>query len=135
MIAVDTSALMAIVLKEQTADDCVNELAAEGERLISAGTLAEALIVALRRNVGDEMVRLIDGLGLEVVNVTTASARSAALAYQRWGKGIHPASLNYGDCFSYVVAKEYGCRLLFIGEDFSRTDLGEDPAKIDARER
>jgi ribonuclease VapC len=65
MIAVDTSALMAIVLKEPTADACKAALAAEDEILISAGTVAEVLIVSARRNVGVEMARIIDELGFE----------------------------------------------------------------------
>jgi ribonuclease VapC len=123
MIAVDTSALMAIVLNEPQADACVAALAAEDDLIISAGTAAEALIVSSRRNVGEEVARLIDGLGFDVVSVTSASARRVAAAYARWGKGLHPASLNFGDCFAYEVAKEHGCRLLFVGDDFSQTDV------------
>lgn len=100
MIAVDTSALMAIVLNEPEADACVSALAADADLLISAGTAAEALIVSARRNVGDEMAKLIDGLGFEIVSVTAASARRVAEAYARWGKGVHPAGLNFGDCFA-----------------------------------
>lgn len=123
MIAVDTSALMAIVLNESVADDCAASLEAEEHVLISAGTVAEALIVAGRRNVADDMLRLIDGLGFEIVSVTSASARRVARAYEQWGKGAHPASLNFGDCFAYDVAKEHSCRLLYIGENFDRTDV------------
>ena len=123
MIAVDTSALMAILLDETEARACAAALEAEDEILISAGTAAEALIVAARRDLGDEMERLIDGLGLEIVSVTPASARRVAQAYGRWGKGVHPARLNFGDCFAYEVAKEHGCRLLFVGDDFSQTDI------------
>ncbi len=123
MIAVDTSALMAIVLAEPGADDCIAAIEAEDEIVISAGTLAEALIVAARRNVVTEMTALIDELGFDVVAVTEASARRVAEAYARWGKGIHPASLNYGDCFSYEVARANRCPLLFVGNDFSQTDL------------
>lgn len=123
MIAVDTSALMAIVLGEPEADACIAVLEAEDSILISAGTMAEALIVSARRNVGEEMASLIDGLGFEVVAVTPASARRMALAYGRWGKGRHPAALNFGDCFAYDVAKEHACGLLHIGKDFSRTDI------------
>jgi ribonuclease VapC len=123
MIAVDTSALMAIVLNDPRADACIAALEAEDDLLISAGTVAEALIVAARRNVGEEMERLIDELGFEVVSVTSASARRIAQAYEQWGKGAHPAGLNFGDCFAYEVAKEHGCRLLYVGEDFSRTDV------------
>lgn len=122
-MAVDTSALMAIVLNEPQADDCAVTLETEDRLLISAGTVAEILIVAGRRNVRDEVDRLIEGLGFEIVSVTSASARRIALAYDKWGKGIHPAGLNYGDCFAYDVAKEYGCRLLYVGDDFARTDI------------
>jgi ribonuclease VapC len=123
MIAVDTSALMAIALGETEADPCIKVLETETEVVISAGTVAEALIVADRRDVGEEMTRLIDGLGFEIVSVTPASARRIAAAYERWGRGMHPAGLNFGDCFSYEVAKEHSCPLLYVGGDFSKTDL------------
>lgn len=124
MIAVDTSALMAIVLNEPEADACIAALASEDDLLISAGTVAEALIVSTRRNVGEELASLIDGLGFEIVTVTPASARRIAQAYERWGKGVNPAALNFGDCFAYEVAKEHGCRLLYVGKDFAQTDVG-----------
>jgi|SRR5215471_16934364 len=123
MIAVDTSALMAIVLNEAEAEACVAALEAEDEILISAGTVAEALIVSARRNVGDEVESIIDGLGFDVVSVTPAAARRIAQAYAKWGKGVSPAALNFGDCFAYEVAKEYGCRLLYVGDDFSGADI------------
>jgi ribonuclease VapC len=123
MIVVDTSALMAVVLDEQVAEACSEVLASENDILLSAGTLAEVLIVAGRRQVGDVMERLVDGLGCQVVPVTQADAVKVAEAYSRWGKGIHPAGLNYGDCFAYALARHRGCPLLFVGEDFSRTDI------------
>ena len=123
MIAVDTSALMAIVLNEPEAAACAAVLEVEGDLLISAGTMAEALIVAARRNVAAEMERLLEGLGFEVVSVSPAAARHIAEAYTRWGKGVHPAALNFGDCFAYAVAKERHCPLLFVGQDFAQTDL------------
>ena len=123
MMTVDTSALMAIVLHEAEADRCKAALEEEPELLISAGTVAEALIVAARRNLVEEMNRPIDGLGFEIVSVTPASARRIAAAYARWGRGAHPAGLNFGDCFSYEVAKGRSCSLLYVGEDFAKTDL------------
>ena len=123
MIAVDTSALMAIALGEAAADACISLLETEPKIIISAGTVAEALIVAARRNVGEEVARIIDGLGFEILPVTPASARRIAVAYARWGRGAHPAALNFGDCFSYEVAKENSCPLLFVGDDFAKTDL------------
>lgn len=123
MIVVDSSALMAIVLGEGAGERCIAILAAEAEVAIAAGTLAEALIVAGRRGVAAELSRLIEGLGLQVVPLSADGARRVAEAYGRWGKGIHAAGLNFGDCFAYALAKEQGCALLFVGEDFARTDL------------
>lgn len=123
MIAVDTSALMAIVLNESQADACIAALEAEDDLLISAGTVAEALIVSARRNVGQEVSSLINGLGFEIVPITAASAGRIARAYERWGKGVNPAGLNLGDCFAYEVAQEHACRLLYVGNDFSKTDI------------
>ena len=124
MIAVDTSALMAILLDEPKSDACIAALEAEDNVVISAGTMAEALIVATRRNVGVEMASIIDGLGFDVVTVTSAAARRIAEAHARWGKGTaRSAALNFGDCFAYEVAKERGCRLLYVGEDFAKTDI------------
>lgn len=123
MIAVDTSAIMAIVLNEPEAEACIAALEAQETLLISAGTVAEVLIVSARWQVGEEVAKLIDGLGFDIVAVTPAAARRIANAYERWGKGVHLASLNFGDCFSYEVAKEHDCRLLYVGNDFSRTDI------------
>jgi ribonuclease VapC len=123
MIAVDTSALMAIVLNEPQAEACIAALEADDDIMISAGTVAEALIVAARRNVLAEMESVIDGLGFEVVTITPAAARRIAQAYEKWGKGVNPAALNFGDCFAYEVARDHNCKLLFIGDDFSKTDI------------
>ena len=123
MIAVDTSALMAVVLGEAEAEACITALEAEDEILISTGTIAEALIVAARRNVSEEIENLINGLGLNAIAVTLASARRVAVAYEQWGKGVHTAGLNLGDCFAYEVAKQHDCPLLYIGSDFARTDI------------
>jgi ribonuclease VapC len=123
MIAVDTSALMAIVLSEAEAASCAEILASDQRILMSAATLTEALIVASARNVRAEMVQLVAGLGLEIVAVTEDFARRTAESYATWGKGIHPASLNFGDCFAYQVAKDHDCPLLYIGNDFTTTDI------------
>ena len=123
MIVVDTSALMAIVLDEPEADR-IAEAIQHAERLaISAATVAEALIVARRRGLGDEMARLIDGLGADIVPVARLGAEDVADAYDRWGKGVHTAGLNFGDCFAYALARRLGGPLLYVGEDFARTDV------------
>lgn len=123
MIAIDTSALMAIVGREPLAGACFSKLMSERKILISAGTLAEALVVAGRRNVSGEMDRLMRDLEWEVVPVTLAVAAGVAAAYSTWGKGVHKAKLNLGDCFAYEVAKRYNCPLLYIGDDFTKTDI------------
>jgi ribonuclease VapC len=123
VIAVDTSALMAVVLDEAEAERCIATLENEDRLLISAGTVAEALIVAARRNVGAEVEQLITGLGFEIVSVTPAAARRVAAAYERWGKGVNPPGLNFGDCFAYETATENGCPLLYVGNDFGKTDV------------
>ena len=124
MIAVDTSALMAILLDEPPhAYACMIAMEAADRLLISAGTVAEALIVAGRRNLADEMTELIDGLDFEIISLTGSSARQVAAAYETWGKGVHPASLNFGDCFAYEAASRHNCPLLYVGGDFSKTDV------------
>jgi ribonuclease VapC len=123
MIAVDTSALMAIVLDQPQADRCEHVLLNEPDLAISAVTLSEALIVAGRLGMAKEMAMLLDGLALEIIPVSEAFARRVAETYTRWGKGQHPARLNWGDCFSYVTARDQGCPLLYVGDDFSQTDL------------
>ena len=123
MIAVDTSALMAILLDEPTAPGCIEALATNERVVVSAATVAEALIVAERRGLRTEMTSLIDGLSLEVVSVSAAMAREVADVYARWGKGVHPAALNFGDCFAYELARTYDCPLLYVGLDFGRTDI------------
>lgn len=123
MMTVDTSALMAIVLDEPEAGACAKALRDDADLKMSVATVTEALIVATRRSRRDAMAALLDGLGLDVVPVTAASARRAAAAYERWGRGVHPAALNFGDCFAYEVAAAHGGRLLFIDQDFAQTDL------------
>lgn len=123
MIAVDTSALMAIALDEPLAQACQAALATEDEIIISAGTLAEVAIVSARRRVGVRMAKVLDRFDLTIVPVTEAAARRIGEAYQRWGRGIHPAALNFGDCFAYEIAKQHSCRLLYVGDDFGKTDI------------
>jgi len=108
---------------EPEAPDCIAVLESEQDVLISAGTVAEAMIVGAVRNVGPEMETLISQLGFEIIPVTGSVAMRIAQIYAKWGKGVNPAGLNFGDCFAYDVAKQNDCGLLYVGEDFSRTDL------------
>ena len=123
MIVLDTSALLALLLAEPQADQIAEILKSEEDFKISAGTLAEALIVAGRRGLSEEMSLLLEGLAVEVETVSAARAVAVSKAYSTWGKGIHPAGLNFGDCFSYVTANANGSSLLYVGDDFTQTDL------------
>jgi len=123
MIAVDTSALMAILLHEPSVDVCASVLSASSRTLISAGTLAEAHITATTRGLYMELNTLLDRMKFEIVPVTADVSKRMGQIYSRWGKGVHPAGLNFGDCFAYDVAKQNDCPLLFVGNHFSRTDI------------
>ena len=123
MIVLDTSALMALLLGEPDADQIAEILKSDEDFKISAGTLAEALIVAGRRGLSEEMSQLLEGLVVEIETLSATGAIAVAKAYSTWGKGIHPAGLNFGDCFAYVTARGSGSPLLYVGDDFSKTDL------------
>ena len=123
MIVIDTSALMSLLLAEPDAETIADILVNSTDLSISAVTLAEARIVAARRNLASEMDDLVEGLRFDVETATGDTARRVAAAYAAWGKGIHPAALNFGDCFAYVAAMSRHAPLLYVGEDFARTDV------------
>jgi ribonuclease VapC len=123
LIVVDTSALMAIVLGEPAADLCLEALEASDEVLISAGTLAEAFLVATGRQKRTKIDLLIEAIAPDVVDVTANTSQLVAEAHRRWGRGFHRASLNFGDCFAYALAAERSCPLLYVGNDFAQTDI------------
>ena len=123
MIVIDTSALIAMLTREPQGDHCEAMFVREEEILISAGTMVEALIVARQRDISDQMHELLQSSAIKVIEIDAHRALAASDAYSKWGKGVHPAKLNFGDCFSYAIAKEFDCPLLYIGNDFSRTDI------------
>ena len=127
MIAVDTSALLAILFREPERDQLQAILDQADSAIISTGTLIEARMVA-RGRAGDAMVGLLDGLiaqaQIAVQPVTEDQAELAHAAFVQYGKGGgHPAQLNFGDLFSYALAKARGIPLLFKGNDFAATDI------------
>lgn len=123
MIVVDTSALIAIVKNEIGALDCQEVLTRETKVLLNAATLAEALIVARGKKCLAGLTNLIDRLPITIIELDAVRAERAATAYALFGKGFHKASLNFGDCFAYATAKEFNCPLLYVGEDFAKTDV------------
>lgn len=123
MIVADTSAIISVLAFEPHRTDCERALLDAEVVAISAGTLLELTIVSNSRGVGDAMLRFLEAYELEIAPVTESTAWIASGAYMRWGKGYHPAGLNYGDCFSYALARERDWPLLFIGDDFSKTDV------------
>ena len=123
MIAVDTSALMAILLLEPEARLLLSAFGGRAACTDFSGHRGRGSYRGPARNLGNEMAALIENLAFKIVSVTPAAAHRIAAAYDRWGKGVHPAGLNFGDCFAYEVAKEHACRLLYVGGDFPRTDI------------
>jgi ribonuclease VapC len=122
VIALDASALIEVLAQQPSAEACA-EVLSRGVFVMSAATLTEALIVARRKRVSEELDELLAALDLTIVEVDVEFAELAANAYGRWGKGFHAAGLNYGDCFSYALAELYDCPLLYVGDDFARTDV------------
>jgi ribonuclease VapC len=123
VIVVDTSAIFAVLNGEAMATACSYAIENNEPLLVSAGTLAEARVVAARRGWSAKLEEFVARIDFEIVPVTTATAEAVGRAYEKWGKGLHRASLNFGDCFAYALARERNCPLLFIGNDFSQTDL------------
>lgn len=125
-LVVDTSALLAAAFAEPRRDAVLVALSEADEVRMSAACLLEGSIVAFAR-LGPqgqaEFALLLDALGVEVVSLTPELATLAAEAWERWGKGRHPAGLTIVDCCSYALAARDGDPLLAIGDDFSRTDL------------
>ena len=123
---VDSSALLALVFRESAAAAVEEALAGAELAAVGAPTLAETAIV-LAAKAGEDSRALIallsDQLSLAVIPFTAAHAREAREAFLRFGRGRHPAALNLGDCLSYAVAKLADQPLLFVGNDFRRTDV------------
>ena len=120
---VDTSALIAILRGEPGAIALREKLLQAAEPRISAGTLLEARRVAERDGGVMDLNALLSAAGVEIVPVDEAQVDAAHDGFRRFGKGRHPAGLNYGDCFAYGLARLLGEPLLFKGEDFSLTDV------------
>lgn len=125
-MVIDTSALMAILLGEPEAESFSQSIAKDPKRLVSALSLLEAAIVIHARKgpVGTrELDLLLHAAGVTVVSFDGDQALLARTAYEKYGKGHHPAALNLGDCCSYALSRSSGEPLLFKGNDFSQTDV------------
>lgn len=125
-MVLDTSVLIALLGNEEEAPALEEALEKDPIRLLSAGSLVETMIVVEGRwgEPGSrELDLLLHKVSIEVVSFDRDQAQVARGAFRRFGKGRHPASLNFGDCFSYALSKISGEPLLFVGQDFSQTDL------------
>ena len=123
---VDSSALLAILFGEPDAGRYERAIANAPQCRISAASLLEAtIVVESRAGVvgGHQLDVLLDRGPIEVVSVTPEQAQAARRAWRRFGKGNHPAGLNFGDCFAYALAETTREPLLFKGSDFALTDI------------
>lgn len=127
MTVIDTSVLVAIVFHEEGSPQLLDALAsASRPLLISSVTWYETgIVLATRLGPGAiaELDAWLQAMNVIVENFNAADAALALAAYQRYGKGIHPAGLNMGDCPAYALARSKRAALLFTGNDFSKTDV------------
>lgn len=127
MIAIDSSAIIAILRGEAEADKMLRAIVDADGACLSALSLLEISMVLAGRSgdqtAWDDLDELIVTAAIEIVPQEAAQTHIARDAFLRYGKGRHPAGLNLGDCVSYALAKVRGLPLLFKGEDFSRTDI------------
>ena len=123
---IDTSAVLAIMFGESDAQ-CFEKAIVESSRSqMSVVSFLEAAIVLESRggpNAGHELDNFLEEAGIELVPVTYAHAVRARQAWRRFGRGNHPAGLNFGDCFAYALAVATREPLLFKGQDFTLTDV------------
>jgi len=121
-----SSALVAVVLAEEGSEALLAKIRTAPVVGLGAPTLAETLVVLARRLGGDPATQLFDLLqemDAEVIPFTEDHSRVALDAYLRFGKGRHPAALNFGDCLAYAAASVADEPLLYVGGDFEQTDL------------
>jgi ribonuclease VapC len=125
-MVVDSSALVAILRKEPEAARFTRAILRDSVRLISAANLLEVATVIDNQaglSAGRRLDAFVERAGIGVEPVTEAQVRIARQAYVDYGRGNHPAALNFGDCFAYALAKATGEPLLFKGGDFEQTDV------------
>jgi ribonuclease VapC len=130
-MVLDSSAIIAILLQEPEAARFATAIADNPPNYLSAASLLETSIVMETRK-GEDGARDLDlfiyRAGIEIVAVDAQQAETARIAWRRYGRGKHKAALNYGDCFSYALARAMGAPLLYKGGDFAATDLPPVPA-------
>lgn len=125
-LVVDSSALLAIELKEPGYEELVAKLSKSPTPCIGAPTMFEAAMVWLGRFGSDPrttIFRTVRDADVEVVAFDEECYEIALAAFQKYGKGRHPAALNLGDCMAYAVSIDQNAPLLFVGDDFSKTDV------------
>jgi ribonuclease VapC len=125
-MVIDTSAITAVLLNEANAARVTQAIETGSPRLLSAANLLESsLVIESRKGEagGRELDLLIYRAAIEIAAVDQDQAEIARIAWRRFGKGRHPAALNYGDCFAYALAKFRRLPLLFLGGDFAQTDV------------
>ncbi len=125
-MVIDTSALVAILWEEPEKDAFIEAISGAPDPTISAATLLEArIVVEARAGVEgtERLEQLLEAGGVRVVAFSAAQSDAAHQAWREFGRGNSPARLNFGDCFSYALAREMGRSLLFKGDDFARTDV------------
>ena len=125
-MTLDSSALIAILFAEPGYLGLIDRILAADHVRVSTPTLVEASLVFAGRKAArsaESVEGLVRELGISIVPFGEAEWRVAVEAFKRFGRGRHPASLNYGDCLAYATAQVARDTLLFVGDDFAKTDV------------
>lgn len=129
MIVLDASALVAIALREPEADDFITRIGTDGQTCLSTANYVEVSLVlegragAVGRSSFEALINDLRSIGMNVVAFDETQAELAREGFRRYGKGRHPAGLNFGDCFAYALAKALDAPLLYKGGDFDQTNV------------
>lgn len=127
-MVIDSSALAAILFGESECRRFIEAIEGAGERLISLANWVEiSIVVAARHGAEGDLAlqRFVERAEIEIVPIDLEQGQLAREAWRQFGKGRHPAGLNFGDCFAYALCRQRCQTLLYKGDDFCKTDIGK----------
>ncbi len=134
VVFIDTSALVAVLAKEPDYERFVEAVGGAEQRITSPVVRLETCIVLSSRldfspqDAEAQLDRLLEAIGIVEIDITSAIGALAVECFARFGKGRHPARLNFADCLSYACAKAHGARLIYKGDDFAKADINQESA-------
>jgi ribonuclease VapC len=124
-VVLDTSAIVAIISGEFDAETLIARAERYASKLVGSPTVLEAhMVISKRKGLArEDLETFLTRIQAKIVPFDSNQANLAVTAFERFGRGNHPAGLNFGDCMTYALSKQSGTPLLFVGNDFSQTDV------------